>query len=56
VEQGVAELASRQARIVAAPAPGEAFDDETIAFAFLGAGLNVELIDSDRRRAEIAPD
>lgn len=54
VEEGVAELSARQARIVAAPAPGEAFNDETIAFAFLGAGLNVELIDTDVRRAEIA--
>ncbi|HEY6124547.1 MAG TPA: VOC family protein [Steroidobacteraceae bacterium] len=53
VEEGVNDLAARQARIVAPPAPGEAFDDETIAFAFLGAGLNIELIDTDRRRAEI---
>ncbi|HEU4781115.1 MAG TPA: VOC family protein [Steroidobacteraceae bacterium] len=55
VEDGIAELSAKQARIVAAPAPGEAFNEETIAFAFLGAGLNVELIDTDLRRGEIAP-
>jgi 4-hydroxyphenylpyruvate dioxygenase-like putative hemolysin len=55
VEEGVAELAAKQARIVAPPAPGEAFDEETIAFAFLGAGLNIELIDTELRRAEIGP-
>jgi methylmalonyl-CoA/ethylmalonyl-CoA epimerase len=46
------ELASRGARIVAPPQPGEAFDDAMIAFAFLGCGLNVELIDTDARRGE----
>lgn len=53
VEEGCDDLASRGARILSAPAPGEAFDEETIAFAFLGMGLNVELVDTDRRRAEI---
>ena len=52
VMEGVADLQEKSAKIVAAPAPGEAFDDATIAFAFLGMGLNVELIDTDRRRAE----
>lgn len=53
VEEGCEDLASRGARVLSAPAPGEAFDGETIAFASLGMGLNVELIDTDRRRAEI---
>lgn len=37
-------------RVLAQPAPGEAFDDGLIAFGYAGAGLNVELIDTDRRR------
>lgn len=49
-------LASRRVRILAAPAPGEAFDDHPIAFAYLGLGLNVEFIDTDARRARLTPD
>lgn len=41
--------AQRGLRILAPPAPGEAFDDELIAFAYAGFGLNVELIDTDKR-------
>jgi methylmalonyl-CoA/ethylmalonyl-CoA epimerase len=52
VAGGVADLAAKGAKIVAAPQPGEAFDEADIAFAFLGAGLNVELIDTDGRRSE----
>ena len=56
VEDSVAELTSRGARIVARPEPGEAFDDGLIAFAFLGAGLHVEVIDTDSRRNELDND
>lgn len=52
VADAVADLQGKGAKIVAAPQPGEAFEDASIAFAFLGAGLNVELIDTDARRAE----
>jgi methylmalonyl-CoA/ethylmalonyl-CoA epimerase len=52
VEAGVDDLQQKGCRIVTAPEPGEAFDEELIAFAFLGAGLNIELIDTDKRRAE----
>jgi methylmalonyl-CoA/ethylmalonyl-CoA epimerase len=52
VAAGVADLASRGAKIVTPPQPGEAFDDAAIAFAFVGMGLNVELIDTDERRSE----
>jgi methylmalonyl-CoA/ethylmalonyl-CoA epimerase len=48
----VADLQSKGGRIVASPEPGEAFEDAYIAFAFVGAGLNVELIDTDARRRE----
>ena len=44
-------LSAKGARVVTAPAPGEAFDDNLIAFCYLGLGLNIELIDTDARRA-----
>ena len=50
-----AELSERGARVLAQPAPGEAFDDKMIAFCYLGQGLNAELIDTDARRARIEP-
>lgn len=52
VAAGALDLERKGARIIAPPEPGEAFDGAEIAFAFLGAGLNVELIDTDARRAE----
>lgn len=56
VGHAVEGLEARGARIVARPAPGEAFDDHPIAFAFVGSGLNVELIDTDARRDELPDD
>lgn len=50
VEAGCEALASQGARILSAPAPGEAFDDHLIAFCYAGLGLNIELIDTDIRR------
>jgi len=52
----LAELQSKGLRVLAPAAPGEAFDDGLIAFGFAGCGLNVELIDTDRRRDELQPD
>ena len=49
------DLADRGARILAPPEPGEAFDDNLIAFLYLGVGLNVELIDTDDRRGKLDP-
>jgi len=47
------ELEGKGLRVLAPPAPGEAFDDGLIAFGFAGCGLNIELIDTDRRRDEV---
>ncbi len=47
------DLASRGARLLAAPQPGEAFDEHLIAFLYAGAGLNIEVIDTDARRGEL---
>jgi len=49
VQQTVDLLKNRGARITAEPEPGEAFDDELIAFAFIGGGLNIEIIDTANR-------
>lgn len=49
---GCDALSAAGARVVAAPEPGEAFDDHLIAFCYAGYGLNVELIDTDARRAD----
>lgn len=56
VADAVADLESKGAKIVTAPQPGEAFNDASIAFAFMGMGLNVEVIDTDERRALRAPE
>lgn len=55
VERGVADLEEAGAKTIAPPAPGEAFDDSLIAFVFAGTGLNVEIIETDARRAERPP-
>lgn len=36
-------------RLIAGPEPGEAFDNESIAFIYARQGLNIELIDTDKR-------
>ena len=51
--QAIKQLADGGARLIAEPQPGEAFDDHQIAFMYLGFGLNVEIIDTDLRRAEL---
>jgi methylmalonyl-CoA/ethylmalonyl-CoA epimerase len=49
----VEALKDRGARITSEPMTGEAFDDELIAFAYIGGGLNIELIDTLKRRDQI---
>lgn len=41
-------------RILTPPQPGEAFQNEKIAFLFAKQGLNIELIDTDKRAKKIA--
>ena len=56
VEQSIQALADKGAKVVAEPAPGEAFDDELIAFIYAGSGLNAEIIDTEKRRGLLADD
>ena len=46
----LATLASLGLRVLTPPEPGEAFEDGLIAFGYAGCGLNVELIDTTKRR------
>jgi 4-hydroxyphenylpyruvate dioxygenase-like putative hemolysin len=43
-------IQQKGARLTAEPIPGEAFDDALIAFAYIASGLNIEIIDTDKRR------
>jgi methylmalonyl-CoA/ethylmalonyl-CoA epimerase len=40
-------------RLLAGPEPGEAFDNEPIAFVYAGQGLNVELVATERKAARL---
>ncbi len=42
-------------RVLVEPQPGEAFENEDIAFVYAGLGLNIELIDTDLRAKRITP-
>lgn len=53
VAAAVSDLERNGAKILADAQPGEAFNDAAIAFAFIGMGLNVEVIDTDERRAQL---
>ncbi len=49
IDKEVDNFRSMGLRIIAAPQPGEAFDNERIAFVFAQQGLNIELIDTDKK-------
>ena len=46
-------LKSQGCRLLAGPQPGEAFENEDIAFLFAKQGLNIEIIDTDKRAARV---
>jgi methylmalonyl-CoA/ethylmalonyl-CoA epimerase len=43
-------LAGLGLRVLTGPQPGEAFENERIAFVYAKQGLNIELIDTEKRR------
>ncbi len=53
VDAEVARLVALGLRVLAPPEPGEAFENELIAFVYAGDGLNVELIDTVRRAGRL---
>jgi len=49
LDSKLVELKDEGFRVLAGPEPGEAFDNENIAFIYATQGLNMELIDTDKR-------
>ena len=52
LESTIFELKNKGLRLLVPPEPGEAFKNENIAFLYAKQGLNIELIDTDKK-AEI---
>ena len=46
-------LKEKGLRILAQPQPGEAFENDDIAFFYAQQGLNIELIDTDKKAGRI---
>lgn len=53
LESEIQRLNKKGLRILAGPEPGEAFENENIVFVYAGQGLNVELIDTDKKAKKI---
>lgn len=53
IEDEISRLQILGLRVLADPQPGEAFENENIAFIFAKQGLNIELIDTDKRTSII---
>jgi methylmalonyl-CoA/ethylmalonyl-CoA epimerase len=53
VDAEVVRLEELGLRVVAPRQPGEAFEDERIAFLYAGDGLSIELIDTERRAGRL---
>jgi len=53
VEKEIERLKALGLRILTEPQPGEAFKNENISFIFAKQGLNIELIDTDKRAGVI---
>lgn len=49
MENELVQLKAMGLRTLAAPQPGEAFENENIAFIYAKQGLNIELIDTDKK-------
>lgn len=53
VEFEIDVLKEKGLRVLSPPQPGEAFENEKIAFLFAKNGLNIELIDTEKRARKI---
>ncbi|MES9969192.1 MAG: VOC family protein [Candidatus Thiodiazotropha sp.] len=56
ITEEITTLKNKGLRVLSDAEKGEAFDDELIAFMYAGFGLNIELIDTDKRRGLIHKD
>lgn len=50
LEMKISQLIKSGARCIVPPEPGEAFENDNIAFLFAGNNLNIELIDTDKKK------
>lgn len=53
IDSEIGNLKGKGLRIIASPQPGEAFNNNNIAFMFAKQGLNIELIDTDEKAGRI---
>jgi len=49
LDEQIAELKQKGLRVLVDPEPGEAFENEKIAFIYVKHGLNIELIDTAKK-------
>ena len=49
ITQEIEKFKEKKIRVIAAPQPGEAFENESIAFLYAQQGINIELIDTDKK-------
>ncbi|MCU7874356.1 MAG: VOC family protein [Candidatus Thiodiazotropha sp. (ex Lucinoma borealis)] len=56
VDVELCKLKDKGVRVLTEPEIGEAFDNEKISFIYAGFGLNIELIDTDKRAGTITND
>ena len=53
LDKSLAELAAKGAKVLVPPQPGEAFENKKISFVYANQGLNIELIDTEKRAGKI---
>lgn len=53
IEDEINDCVSKGLRVLAEPQPGEAFENERIAFIFAKHGMNIELIDTDKKAGNL---
>lgn len=54
IHSTISYLKEKRLRLLTQPEPGEAFDNELIAFLFGQNGLNIELIETDKKAKRIS--
>ena len=53
ISSEIKRLQEKGLRVITSPQPGEAFDNNPIAFLFARQGLNIELIDTDKKAKKL---
>lgn len=53
LDEELGRLQRQGMRVIAGPEPGEAFDNEPIAFVYAGQGLNVEIVATDKKAGRL---